>query len=72
MVEGNSSASITTTYNNLMKRCNNALTYTAAPYTDKILQSLLKRVMFPDQTPAIWLWHTGLQEIKNMPGNQLK
>lgn len=72
MVEGNSSASITTTYNNLMKRCNNALTYTAAPYTGQDPTKFIEESYVPGQTPAIWLWHTGLQEIKNMPGNQLK
>ena len=62
MVEGNSSASITTTYNNLMKRCNNALTYTATPYTGQDPTKFIEESYVPGSNSrdlALAYWFTG-------------
>lgn len=60
MIETKSSASITTTYNNLMSRCNKALTYTATPYLGQdpaqfIEESYLPAANSRDLAMAYWI-----------------
>ena len=59
MIEENRSADITRTYNNLMSRCNKALTYTAAPYTGQDPAQFITAIYTPgsnsrDLAMAYW------------------
>ena len=59
MIEENRSADITRTYNNLMSRCNKALTYTANPYTGQDPAQFITAIYTPgsnsrDLAMAYW------------------
>lgn len=62
IITANSSVPITTTYNNLMNRCNTALNYTTNPYTGNSPSEFIEAIFTPgsySRDLAMAYWFTG-------------